>query len=89
MEAGEKETALGERKWGGRESTQPGPTFSLVYATPLLQHQAQIGLSPARSPRILCGQCQEGRDVLVGTTSVRWILVRGSMPPCRLRRRKF
>jgi len=24
-----------------------GPTFSLVYATPLLQHQAQLGLSPS------------------------------------------
>jgi len=23
------------------------PTFSLVYATPLLQHQAQFGLNPA------------------------------------------
>ena len=25
-------------------------TFSLVYATPLLQHQAQLGLNPAVSP---------------------------------------
>jgi len=25
----------------------PGPTFSLVYATPLLQHQAQLGFNPA------------------------------------------
>jgi len=34
----------------GRGSTYPGPTFSLVYATPLLQHQAQFGLIPARGP---------------------------------------
>jgi len=35
-----------EGKW--RRSTQPGPTFSLVYATPsLLQHHAQAGLNPA------------------------------------------
>jgi len=25
----------------------PGPTFSLVYATPLLQHQAQLRFNPA------------------------------------------
>ena len=30
----------------GRGSTWPGPTFSSVYATPLLQHQAQLGLNP-------------------------------------------
>ena len=29
---------------GGR---QPGATFRLVYTTPLLQHQAQLGLDPA------------------------------------------
>jgi len=28
-------------------STQPGPTFSFVCATPLLQHQAQLGVNPA------------------------------------------
>ena len=27
-------------------STQPGPTFSLVYATSLLQHHTQVGLNP-------------------------------------------
>ena len=37
----------GKGKWRERGSTQPGPTFSLVYATPLLQHQAEIGLNPA------------------------------------------
>jgi len=31
----------------GRGSTKPGPTFSLVYATPLLQHQARLGLNRA------------------------------------------
>jgi len=33
-------------------STQPGPTFSLVYATPLLQHQAQFDLNPALHGRL-------------------------------------
>jgi len=30
-----------------RWSTYPGPTFSLVYATPLLQYQAQFDRNPA------------------------------------------
>jgi len=34
------------REVEGRGSTQPGPTFTLVYATPLLQHQARLGLNP-------------------------------------------
>jgi len=37
-----------ERGRAGVEgSTQLGLIFSLVYATPLLQHQAQLGLNPA------------------------------------------
>jgi len=38
-------TSKGKERGGG--STQPGPTFSLVCATPLLQHQARLGLNPA------------------------------------------
>ena len=30
------------------------PTFSLVYATPLLQHQARFGLNPALAVRGKC-----------------------------------
>ena len=36
-----------EGKVEGRGSTQPGPTFSLVYSKPLLQHQAKFGLNRA------------------------------------------
>ena len=38
-------------------STQPGTTFSLVYATPLLQHQDQFGLNPALLTMATCDTC--------------------------------
>jgi len=41
-------------------STQPGSTFSLVYATPLLQHQAQFGLNPALTEVMDMGLKSEG-----------------------------
>jgi len=52
-------TSEGKEGWGrkgeregkesdkGRGSSYPDSTFSLVYATPLLKHQAQFGLNPA------------------------------------------
>jgi len=33
----------------GEEVEGKGPTFSLIYATSLLQHQGQLGLNPALS----------------------------------------
>jgi len=33
----------------GEEVEGNGPTFSLIYATSLLQHQGQLGLNPALS----------------------------------------
>jgi len=37
----------GEVEWEGVDIARSGATFSLVYATPLLQHRAQFGLIPA------------------------------------------
>jgi len=44
-------------------STQPGPTFTLVYATPLLQHQAQFGLKRiAMSMSVSVSACESVRE---------------------------
>jgi len=44
-------------------STQPGPTFTLVYATPLLQHQAQFGLKRiAMSMSVSVSVCESVRE---------------------------
>jgi len=49
----------------GRGSTQPGPTFSLVYAMPLLQHQAQFGLNPAMTTAWFGGSDRDPPPVCV------------------------
>jgi len=61
-----KERGKGKGSGVGRGSTQPGPTFSLVYATPLLQHKAQLGLNPALNRTTL--NMRQGRRN--GTVSV-------------------
>jgi len=51
-----KEEKGREGKWKGREgrhSLAPS-TFGLVYATPLLEHQAQFGLNPAMTALSNC-----------------------------------
>jgi len=47
---------MGKGKW-----REPGPTFSLVYATLLLQRQAQLGLNPALTP--ISGVPERGQRV--------------------------
>jgi len=48
MGNGGEERGKGRRSGGERvDIASPPPTFRLVYATPLLQHQDQFGLNPA------------------------------------------
>ena len=58
-------TSKGKEREG---STQPGPTFSLVCATPLLQHQAQLGLKPAPGGGVLtdtAGRCRSSSGLSI------------------------
>ena len=61
---------------GEVEGEGVGPTFSSVYATPLLQRQAQLGLNSAL---VACRRASIVRSI--GATSGEWVVNRDSSVP--------
>ena len=70
-----KERGKGKGKWrGGRVDIAWPPTFSLVYATPLLQHQARFGLNRALATECTLyhiALCMLYCDICVGRSHIR------------------